>query len=177
MKIVPAVAGSLGCMVLLGCADASPVSVNSPAIVPQGLASFQITSQEALSISGTYLDRDPLGPFSVGYVEFFENPELVTDEQFLAHADPAIPDSELSQTEYDAAVVEDYAESCTDGRETDGGTQYIMSLGRCESMYSRCVSRVRRIPEKRARALGYAACMGAYAICRADEEAEAGDMQ
>ena len=160
----------VGCVTLLGCADATSPGSGSTISSGDG-SSFLISSDEALLTSNEYLQQDPLGPFQVGYAEFFENPELITDEQFLAHADPASSDEELGEVEYDAAKLAEYAESCS-GSGSPGGGEYMMSYGRCETMYGRCVSRVRRIPERRARALGYAACMGAYAACRAIEELE-----
>jgi hypothetical protein len=171
MKVVRAVAGSIGCMVLLGCADVG--SGGGIAITePDSRASFDIEADQAYSISDAYREQDPLGPFGVDYLEFLNNPELITDDQFLAHSDPALSDQQLSWIESDAATVEDYAAGCVDG--SGLGPTHIMAAD-CERMYGTCVSRVRRIPERRARALGYAACMGAYAVCRAAEEI--GDMQ
>jgi hypothetical protein len=128
-----------------------------------------MSAEDAYSLTNTYLDQDPLEPFGVTYEAFFQNPGIISDQQFIDQAAATDFTVDPSLIESDGEAVSAYAASCAAGA-GGGSPDQIMGSGDCERMYNACAARVRMIPTARARALAWAACMAAYAACRGIQE-------
>ena len=134
-----------------------------------------MSETDAVEISDPYAERDLFSGLNVGYEEFFEDPEAVSDAQFEAQGPASLYEWESDKFEADAAEVYDYCTSSSAGGgggpdnyiySTDGET-LTSSWLTCEQKLERCWSRCRRIAfwDRRARALCWGGCMAAYALC------------
>lgn len=140
-----------------------------------GRPHFTTSSEtDALAISDPYVSRELFSGFNVTYDEFFENPEAISDAEFQAQGPSVLFEWESDQIETDAARVHEYCTSSTGGG--GGPDVYMSGTGEdgsavfwltCEEQLDRCWNRCRRIAwwDRRARALCWAGCMAAYALC------------
>lgn len=172
--------------ILTSCADTGPTTsdqsqgrIHPSAVRPQLL----VTPMEAEATADSYVPQDPLGPFGGDYYGFFENPESVTDGQFLGQAPYSILEGQVPQIETDAENIEAYCASSgggggggieppvyvTDQNEGtgDGSIAATSSSSDCAMKYTRCLQRCGRLAswDRRARALCWSGCMAAYALC------------
>jgi hypothetical protein len=85
-----------------------------------------VTEADALQISNPYTARDLLSPYNVSYDEFFNNPEVISDEQFEAQVPDALYEWEIDKAESDVAKVYEYCSWAGGG---DGPEESMTSVG------------------------------------------------
>jgi hypothetical protein len=153
--------------VLAACGDTLPSAPGAAVLTPPGDGAplRTLSEEDAFATADPYYARDVLAPFGSAYDEFFLDPEAITDGEFEAKAPYFIADWEIDVEGDCAGCLQQPTAGGAPYATDEGGEVFAAMPATCEQQWERCWNRCRRIIDSRARALCWAGCAAAYALC------------